>query len=113
MQRGGQQWIGVLFALFLSPCAVASPLPLTIAAAVKTAFIHALVSANVVTIAQQGSDAIAQLSTEVSQKAHLSDAERMNLNAVQIQESRARRELAAAQRAHDATVTTLRRLLGL
>jgi len=85
----------------------------TLIATVKTAFIQALVSADRVTVAQQGVDTASELANELAQGTHLSEAQRLDLNVARIQESRARRELVIARCGHDAAVTTLRRFLGL
>ena len=81
-------------------------------ASVKTAFIQAQLSVDRVAIAQQGVDIAASLASTLAQRPHPSDLQHIDLNIAQIQESRARRELVTARRAHDSALTTLRRFLG-
>lgn len=85
----------------------------TLAAAVKTAFVQALVSADRANLARQGLETAAQLSEQLSRAKSLSDAQRIDRNNAQIQESRARRDVAATEQARDNTLTALRRLLGI
>jgi len=85
----------------------------TLAANVKVAFIHALIAADRVVLAHQGLDAAVQISSTLAQEDRLADQCRFDFNAAKIQESRARRDLVAAERTRDSALGTLRRLLGL
>jgi outer membrane protein TolC len=85
----------------------------TLAAAVKTAFVQALVGTDRVPLARQGLDVTTELSTQLSRIRSPSDAQRIDRNNALIQDSRARRDIAAAQQARDNALTTIRRLVGL
>ena len=85
----------------------------TLVAAVKTAFVDTLVSTDRAILARQGLDITVDLSQHLSRTTDLSDAQRIDLNNAQIQESRARRDVAATQQARDNALTTMRRLLAL
>jgi cobalt-zinc-cadmium efflux system outer membrane protein len=85
----------------------------TLAAAVKTAFVQALVSADRVNLARQGLDITSELSTQLRAVQHPSEPQRIDRNNAEIQESRARRDVATTQQARDNALTTIRRLVGL
>ena len=85
----------------------------TLVAAVKTAFVDALISTDRAILARQGLDITVDLSQHLSRIKDLSDAQRIDLNNAQIQESRARRDVAATQQARDNALSTIRRLLAL
>ena len=85
----------------------------TLVAAVKTAFVQALVSTDRVGLARQGLDTTADLTKHLSRTKNLTVAERIDLNNAQIQESRARRDIAATQQACDNALSTVRRLIGV
>ena len=85
----------------------------TLAAAVKTAFVQGLVGTDRVPLARQGLDVTTELSTQLSRIKNPSDAQRIDRNNAQIQDSRARRDVAAMQQARDNALTTIRRLVGL
>ena len=85
----------------------------TLVAAVKTAFVQALVSTDRVGLARQGLDTTADLTKHLSRSKNLTVAERIDLNNAQIQESRARRDIAATQQACDNALSTVRRLIGV
>ncbi|MFQ5666149.1 MAG: TolC family protein, partial [Candidatus Binatia bacterium] len=82
-------------------------------AAVRTAFVDALVSRDRVRLAEKGVRIAATLSQELAHEQQLSDVQRLDLNVAQIQESRAQRQLAAAERTRDDSLDVLRRLLNL
>lgn len=84
-----------------------------LAAAVKTAFVQALLSADRANLARQGQEATAEFSRQLTRTKDPSDAQRIDRNNAQIQESRARRDIAATEQARENALTTLRRLLGL
>ena len=85
----------------------------TLAAAVKTAFVQGLVATDRVPLARQGLDVTTELSTQLSRIKNPSDAQRIDRNNAQIQDSRARRDIAAMQQERDNALTTVRRLVGL
>ncbi|HVO26506.1 MAG TPA: TolC family protein [Candidatus Margulisiibacteriota bacterium] len=85
----------------------------TLVAAVKTAFVDALVGRDRVILARQGLDFTVDLSGHLNRAKDLSEAQRMELNNALIQESRARRDIAAAQQGRDNALSTIRRLLAL
>ena len=85
----------------------------SLVATAKVAFVHALVSVDRVNLAQQGVDAAHELAEQLTRRQPSSDLARIELNTALIQESRNRRELAAAMQTHDGNLDTLRRLLGL
>jgi len=85
----------------------------TLAAAVKTAFVQGLVGTDRVPLARQGLDVTTELSTQLSRIKNPSDAQRIDRNNALIQDSRARRDVAAMQQARDNALTTIRRLVGL
>ena len=85
----------------------------TLAAAVKTAFVQGLVGIDRVPLAQQGLDVTTELSTQLGRIRNPSDAQRIDLNNAQIQDSVARRDVTAMQQARDNALTTIRRLVGL
>jgi outer membrane protein, heavy metal efflux system len=85
----------------------------TLAAAVKTAFVQGLVGIDRVPLARQGLDVTTELSTQLSRIKNPSDAQRIDRNNAQIQDSRARRDIAAMEQARDNALTTIRRLVGL
>jgi cobalt-zinc-cadmium efflux system outer membrane protein len=85
----------------------------TLVAAVKTAFIDALVGRDRVALARQGLDVTTDLSTHLSRPKQLSDAQHLDLNNALIQESRARRDVAATEETRDNAFSTVRRLLML
>lgn len=85
----------------------------TLVATVRTGFVQALIGAQRVALAEQGVDAAAELAAPLAGRGQLSDTQRFDLNAARIQESQGRRELAAARRARDTTLGTLRRLMRL
>jgi len=85
----------------------------TLAAAVKTAFVQALVNTDRVSLARQGLDITAELSNQLRAMKNPSDAQRIDRNNAEIQESRARRDVAAMQQAQSNALTTIRRLTGL
>lgn len=82
-------------------------------AAVKTAFVQALVSADRATLARQGQQSTAELSQQLGRFKNPSDAQRIDRNNALIQESRARRDIATTEQARENALTTLRRLLGV
>jgi outer membrane protein TolC len=84
-----------------------------LSAAVKTAFVEGQVSADRVTIAQQTVEVAAMLTRQLQQGTSGGDGQRLNLNNARIQENRARRELAALERARASALDTLRRLIGV
>jgi len=84
-----------------------------LAATVKTAFIHALISSQRVAVAQQGIDAAADLAGKLQSHTHPSDAQHIDFNQAHIQEIRARRELAQAEQTRDNALGALRRLLAV
>jgi cobalt-zinc-cadmium efflux system outer membrane protein len=84
-----------------------------LAATVKTAFVHALISDERITLAQQHVDAAHALAEDLAGRKRPSDADRIDLNVAQIQEIRARQELAAAQQAAATAQDALRRLVGV
>jgi outer membrane protein, heavy metal efflux system len=85
----------------------------TVAATVKTAFVQALIDRERVAVSRQGVVLAAQLASEIDQRAHTSDAQRIELNVAQIEEIRTRRDLVVAERARDASLDHLRRMVGL
>ncbi len=84
-----------------------------LAAAVKTAFVRALIGGDRVSVAQRNVDAARQLAEAVAIRKRPTDADRIDLNTAQIQESRARQELSAAQHAHSTAQDALRHLVGV
>ncbi len=80
-------------------------------AAVKLAFLQALVDADRVTLAQRNVDAAVTLVGELEEHRPSADMQRLDLNVAHIQETRARREQAAAEEAHRKALAALRRLL--
>jgi len=86
---------------------------LDLAAQVKTAFVDALVSFDRIDTGREGLEATTKLCTHLAARKLLSDAQRMELNNAQIQESRARRDVASTEQMRDTALTTLRRLVGL
>src|SRR5262249_47336840 len=85
----------------------------TLAAEVKTAFVQGLVAIDRVPLARQALDVTTAVSTQLSRIKHPSDAQRIDLNNALIQDSRARRDIAAMEQARENTLTTIRRLVGL
>ncbi len=85
----------------------------SLAATVKTAFVHALISDERVTVARQHLDEAHELAEEVAGRKRPSDADRIDLNAAWIQETRARQEFAAAQQTRATAQDALRHLVGL
>jgi cobalt-zinc-cadmium efflux system outer membrane protein len=85
----------------------------TLAAAAKTAFVHALISIDRVTVARQGVDATLELSRNRERDKTLSDTQRIELNQGRIQGIRDRRALALAEQERANAFGELRRLLGL
>jgi cobalt-zinc-cadmium efflux system outer membrane protein len=85
----------------------------TLVAAVKTAFVQALVGADRVGVARQGLGTTADLTKHLSRTKNPTDAQRIDLNNAQIQESRARRDIATTQQAYGNALSTVRGLLGL
>ncbi len=69
---------------------------LDLAAQVKTAFVDALVSFDRIDTARAGLEATNKLCTHLATRKGVSDAQRMELNNAQIQESRARRDVASS-----------------
>lgn len=84
----------------------------SLAATVKTTFVHALLSSERVTLARQGLETIGRFGQQ-SHRKRLTDAERLQRNNAQIQQSRARRDVTNAERARRSVHNTLRRLVGL
>src|SRR5262249_224653 len=84
-----------------------------LAAGVKETFMHALINAERLILAQQAVDATAALVSELEERKNTSDAQRLDLNVARIQEARARRDLAGAARARDAATAQIRRLTGM
>jgi cobalt-zinc-cadmium efflux system outer membrane protein len=84
-----------------------------VVATAKTAFIRVLLSDDRVTLAQQTVDALHEFAEQLAQRKPSSDLSRIDLNSARMQESRARRELAAAMQSRSAGLNALRRLLGL
>jgi outer membrane protein, heavy metal efflux system len=82
-------------------------------AVVKTAFVDALVSTDLVTLARQSLDITVAVTQHLSIIKHPSDAQRIDINNAQIQESHARRDIAATQQTRDNAMSTIRRLLSL
>lgn len=85
----------------------------TLVAAVKDAFVQALVSSDRVGLARQGLDTTTDLTKQLTRTKNPTDAQRIDLNNAQIQESRARRDIASAQQAYENALSTVRRLVGL
>jgi cobalt-zinc-cadmium efflux system outer membrane protein len=85
----------------------------TLAATVKTAFVEGLVGIDRVPLARQGLDVTTELSTQLSRIKNPSPAQRIDRTNALIQDSRARRDIAAMQQARDNALTTIRRLVGL
>jgi cobalt-zinc-cadmium efflux system outer membrane protein len=85
----------------------------TLVAAVKTAFVQALVGTDRVGLARQGLGTTADLTKDLSRTKNPTDAQRIDLNNAQIQESRARRDIATTQQAYANALSTVRRLVGL
>ncbi len=85
----------------------------TLVATVKTAFVQALAGSERLTLARQGLETATALSNQLGERTAASEVQRLNLNNARIQESRLRREVAAAQHTLETTRDTLRRLLGL
>jgi outer membrane protein, heavy metal efflux system len=85
----------------------------TLAATVKTAFVHALISDERVTVAQQHVDAAHEFAEKLAGRKRPSDADRIDLNAAQIQEIRAQQELTAAEQTRATAQEALRHLVGL
>ncbi len=82
-------------------------------ATVKSAFVQGMVASQRITVAQQAVDAATELVRQLDKPGRLSNAQRMDRNLTHIHETRARRDVAAAEQARDTAVNTLRRLLGL
>ncbi len=80
-------------------------------AAVKLAFLQAQIDGDRVTLAQKNVDAAVTLAGELEEHESSSDMQRLDVNVARIQETRARRELAAAEEAHGKALAALRRLL--
>jgi len=85
----------------------------TLAATAKTAFIHALISIERVTAAQQGVDATTELLHIHEQDKATSDVQRIERNQARIQAARDRRTLSWAEHGRESAFTALRGLLGL
>jgi cobalt-zinc-cadmium efflux system outer membrane protein len=82
-------------------------------AAVKIAFVQALVDADRVTLAHQKADFAGELTRQLEQRKLTSDIQRVDLNVARIEDTRTRRELAAVEQAHERSLAALRRLLAL
>jgi cobalt-zinc-cadmium efflux system outer membrane protein len=85
----------------------------TLAATAKTAFVHALISIDRVTVARQAIDATADLNRNHAEAEASSDAQRIQRNQTRIQAIRDRRALAWTEQTRDNAFAALRRLLGL
>jgi len=86
---------------------------LTLAAGVKSAFIHALISYDRVALAHTNADRTAEVAQRASARTPSSDIQRIEVNNALIQATRTRRELAGAEQVRDAALSALRQLLGL
>ena len=82
-------------------------------AAVKAAYIDALVGLQRVTLGQQALAAAQRVAAPMATSSATSEIQRIDRNLAQIQESRGRREVAAAEHARDSAFATLRRLAGI
>jgi cobalt-zinc-cadmium efflux system outer membrane protein len=85
----------------------------TLAANVKSAFFRAMLNQERVRLAEQNLNLNTDLVRRTQTEQPSAPGEKLELNNVRIQESRVRRELAAAQQAHDDTTDALRRFLDL
>jgi cobalt-zinc-cadmium efflux system outer membrane protein len=85
----------------------------TLAATAKTAFIHALISIDRVTVTQKGIDAIADLVQPDGMGRAPSATQRIELNQARIQAARSQRALAWAEHLREGAFSALRGLLGL
>jgi cobalt-zinc-cadmium efflux system outer membrane protein len=86
---------------------------LDLAAAVRTAFVRSQVNLQRVSLAQTGVELATDLARHLSDDEPASGLDRIELNAARIQELRARRELAEAERNRDDSMDSLRRLLDI
>jgi len=84
-----------------------------LAATAKTAFIHAMISIDRVTVARQGVDTVAELISDLERTTTPSPTQRIERNQARIQDVRNRRTLAAAEQMRQTAFDALRRLLGL
>jgi outer membrane protein, heavy metal efflux system len=85
----------------------------TLTATAKTAFIHALISIDRVTMARQGGDATADILHRLERANAASGTQRIQRNQASIQAARSARTLAWAEHARDSAIDALRGLLGL
>jgi outer membrane protein, heavy metal efflux system len=85
----------------------------TLAAAVKTAYVQALLGEQHLGLAQQGADAVTKYTESLSGRRTASDAQQLDLNNARIQETRAQRAIAELKQTHNRAFNALRRLLRL
>jgi cobalt-zinc-cadmium efflux system outer membrane protein len=86
---------------------------LNLAATVKAAFVHALLSIARVPLAREATGVARDLAGELARQSQTSDIQRIELNNARIQEHRTQRDLANAELSRDTALGALRRLLGL
>ena len=86
---------------------------LNLAASVKAAFLHAQLSAERVTLAQQMVDLVGELAQRSGDRSGMSDLQRFEHNNIRIQIARAQRDLAAAEQERDRALLVLRQFIGL